>query len=164
MTINDQATRMTARVAPYRDAILKARGLGLTWPDLCAVLGLEASPDRLRAAVRLSVRYSAKQIPLPLDAPTPEPAPPSIPQEQPYQGLDRLLTEYPPATRGVGALVLREFTAIKEARLRGWGWAEIADALGKPRTEARGVANAFARVHRRIEAGELVAPPTVPNL
>lgn len=73
MTISDLATRLTARVAPYRDAIAKARALGLTWADLCSILGLEVSPDRLRTAVRLSVRYGAEQIPLP------EPAPPSAP-------------------------------------------------------------------------------------
>lgn len=76
MTISDRATRLTAKVAPYRDAIARARELGLTWADLCKILGIDASPDRLRTAVRLSVRYGAEQIPLPDPKPeTPPPAP-----------------------------------------------------------------------------------------
>lgn len=75
MTISDRATRLTAKVAPYRDAIARARELGLTWADLCKILELEVSPDRLRTAVRLSVRYgAAEQIPLPEPTPTTAPA------------------------------------------------------------------------------------------
>ncbi len=87
MTISDRATRLTAKVAPYREAILEARALGLTWLDLCAVLGIEPAPDRLRNAVRLSIRYKAAQIQLPESTPEPEPTPeqknaaPSLPQE-----------------------------------------------------------------------------------
>lgn len=75
MTISDRATRLTAKVAPYREAILEARSLGLTWVDLCAVLGIEPAPDRLRNAVKLSVRYKAEQIPLPEPEPVPVAAP-----------------------------------------------------------------------------------------
>ena len=74
--------------------------------------------------------------------------------------LDRLQKDYPPGTRGVGALVLREFVAIGESRSHGWTWAEISVELGKPETAARAVANAFMRVKRRIDAGELVPPGT----
>lgn len=72
--------------------------------------------------------------------------------------IDRLQREYPPGTRGIGALVLSEYTAIRDARSHMWTWGEIAIELGKPEGAARAVANAFARVNRRIEAGELVPP------
>ena len=73
--------------------------------------------------------------------------------------LENLQKEYPPGTRGVSALVLREYGAIKEARLHGWTWAEIAAEMGQSSTGApRALANAFARVTRRIEAGQLVPP------
>lgn len=68
MTIADKATRLTARVAPYRDAITEARKAGLTWGDIATVLGVK-TPDRLRWAVLHSQKYEAAQIPLP----TPEP-------------------------------------------------------------------------------------------
>ena len=71
-------------------------------------------------------------------------------------GLEKLQKEYPPGTRGVGALVLREYGAIKEARLHGWTWAEIAAEMGQ--SAPRALANAFARITRRIEAGQLVPP------
>ncbi len=74
--------------------------------------------------------------------------------------IDRLEKEYPPGTRGIGALTLSEYTAIKAARSHGWRWGEIAVELGKPQSAARAVANAFARVRRRVEAGELVPPGT----
>ena len=72
--------------------------------------------------------------------------------------LDRLQKDYPPGTRGIGALVLREYNAIRESRLHGWRWTEIALELGKQETAARAVANAYARVKKRIDAGELVPP------
>ena len=73
--------------------------------------------------------------------------------------LEKLQREYPPGSRGVGALVLREYGAIKEARRHGWTWAEIATEMGQSSAGAhRALANAFARITRRIEAGQLVPP------
>lgn len=78
------ATRMTARVAPYREAIKAARRAGFTWRDIARALGVE-DPNRLRWAVGHCERYEAEQIPLP--TPEPEPTPeqkntaPSLPQE-----------------------------------------------------------------------------------
>lgn len=63
MPIQDRATRLTARVAPYRDAILTARAGGLTWGDIGRLLGIQ-SPDAVRQAVK-SCQYKAEQIPLP---------------------------------------------------------------------------------------------------
>jgi hypothetical protein len=59
-----KATRLTARVAPYRDAISKARKAGLTWADIGEALGVQ-NPDRLRWAFAHCGRYEADQIPLP---------------------------------------------------------------------------------------------------
>ncbi|MHB8258424.1 MAG: hypothetical protein ACYDHY_14955 [Acidiferrobacterales bacterium] len=63
MTINDQATRLTARVAPYLSAIQEAREAGLTWVDLAKALGVQ-SADRLRWAVK-HCKYKTEQVPLP---------------------------------------------------------------------------------------------------
>jgi hypothetical protein len=62
MTINDQATRLTARVAPYLEAIAKARAAGLTWADIGSVFEVKAR--RLQWAVK-HCRYTAEQRPLP---------------------------------------------------------------------------------------------------
>ena len=76
--------------------------------------------------------------------------------------LEKLQREYPPGSRGVGALVLREYRAIQEARSHGWTWAEIALEMGQSSHGAhRALANAFARITRRIDAGHLV-PPKAP--
>ena len=75
MNMNEQATRLTARVAPFRDAIRAARKAGWTWGDVARALGLNVSPDRIRAAVKFSTRYEIEQIPLPLPEPEPTPAP-----------------------------------------------------------------------------------------
>lgn len=61
--INDRASRLTARVAPFLDAVASARSAGLTWRDLAVVLGV-ASPNALRQAVRCC-KYKADQLPLP---------------------------------------------------------------------------------------------------
>lgn len=63
MPIQDRASRQTARVAPYLDAITTARKAGLTWRDLAEVLGVQ-SPGALRQAVK-SCKYKAEQIALP---------------------------------------------------------------------------------------------------
>ena len=68
MTINDQATRLTARVAPYLEAIAKARAAGLTWADIGHVFQVKAR--RLQWAVK-HCRYTTEQKPLP------EPEPPA---------------------------------------------------------------------------------------
>ncbi len=72
------ATRMTARVAPYREAIKAARRAGFTWRDIARALGVE-DPNRLRWAVGHCERYEAEQIPLP----TPEPEPTTAAQKVP---------------------------------------------------------------------------------
>lgn len=67
MGIESQATRLTARIAPYKDAISKAREAGLTWGDLARLFGT-VHPDRLRWAHK-HCKYAAEQIPLPERAP-----------------------------------------------------------------------------------------------
>lgn len=61
---DDLATRLTARVAPYRDAITAARKAGLTWRDLTNVFGC-VKPNRLRWAYLHCDKYEAEQVPLP---------------------------------------------------------------------------------------------------
>lgn len=61
--MTNNITRATAQVAPYLEAITKAREAGLTWGDIAARLGIE-SPDRVRWAAG-HCRYKAEQIPLP---------------------------------------------------------------------------------------------------
>ena len=67
MTINDHATRLTARVAPYLEAITKARAAGLTWADIGRLFDVKAR--RLQWAVK-HCRYTAEQKPLPEPAST----------------------------------------------------------------------------------------------
>ncbi len=75
MAISTQdATRLTARIAPYLDAIREAREVGLTWGDVARRLDI-SSPYALRKAV-LRCRYVVEQVPLP---PPKEPAPRSAP-------------------------------------------------------------------------------------
>ena len=59
----DQATRMTARVAPYIEAIRKARDAGFTWADIARAIGAQDG-ETVRRAVRIC-KYKAEQIPLP---------------------------------------------------------------------------------------------------
>ena len=59
----DKATRMTARVAPYLDAIGKARGAGFTWADIAQAIGA-SNGETVRRAVRIC-KYRTEQIPLP---------------------------------------------------------------------------------------------------
>lgn len=63
MTIHDHATRLTAQVAPFLDAIKSARAGGLMWGDIGGLLGIK-SGDALRQAVK-KCRYVADQVPLP---------------------------------------------------------------------------------------------------
>ena len=59
----DKATRMTARVAPYLEAIGKARAAGFTWTDIAQAIGA-SSGETVRRAVRIC-KYKTDQIPLP---------------------------------------------------------------------------------------------------
>jgi hypothetical protein len=68
-----------------------------------------------------------------------------------------LARTYPDPTRGIGLLVLREFRHIQRARARGWKWPEVAASLGYP-GHGRSVAQAFARVKKRVDAQTLEAP------
>ncbi len=79
----DKATRMTARVAPYLDAIGKARGAGFTWADIAQAIGA-SNGETVRRAVRIC-KYKTDQIPLPERKAKPEtPAPVAArPQNQP---------------------------------------------------------------------------------
>lgn len=61
--LNDKASRLTARVAPYLVAIAAARAGGLTWADIGRSLGV-ASPGALRQAVA-KCPYKTEQAPLP---------------------------------------------------------------------------------------------------
>ena len=63
MALNDVATRMTARVAPYLQAIVQARKAGLTWADIGRLLGIEKA-DALRQAVK-QCKWVIEQQPLP---------------------------------------------------------------------------------------------------
>ena len=55
-------SRLRARVAPYKEAIAKARAAGATWGDIGKLLG--AGDRQVRLAVK-HCRYEATQIPLP---------------------------------------------------------------------------------------------------
>ena len=75
------------------------------------------------------------------------------------KNLNDLTRTYPDPARGLRALVLREFHQIRTARRRGWTWPEIAAVLEKP-VPPRSLATAFARVARRVAAGDLEPPAT----
>ncbi len=72
--------------------------------------------------------------------------------------LASLARNYPPGSRGLGTLVLREYTQIVAARQRGWAWKDIAGGMDLPETKAKALAEAFRRVHARVESGQLTAP------
>lgn len=75
MLVSDRSSRLTVRIAPYRDAIHEARRVGLTWADLARIFGVRA--DRLRWAALNCDRYAseAAQLPLP-ESVAPMPSPP----------------------------------------------------------------------------------------
>ncbi len=81
-SLSDRATRLTARVAPYQEAITAARAAGLTWADIARALGVQAPPAAVRQAVK-RCRYEAAQIPLP--EPQQAAQPPARTQVQPSQ-------------------------------------------------------------------------------
>ena len=72
--------------------------------------------------------------------------------------LANLAKNYPPGSRGLGVLILREYAQIESARQRGWCWKDIAEGMNLPGAKAKALAEAFRRVARRIAAGRLVAP------
>ena len=77
------------------------------------------------------------------------------------ENLASLAKNYPPGSRGLGVLVLREYAQIESARQRGWAWKDIAGGMSLPETRAKALAEAFRRVARRIAAGQLTAPGPV---
>ena len=70
--------------------------------------------------------------------------------------IDELIRDYPPVTRGLGALVLREYPRIVAARAHGWRWAEIAASLDL--ADGRALAAAYRRVRKKVEDGRLTPP------
>jgi hypothetical protein len=76
--------------------------------------------------------------------------------------LTALTQTYPDPSRGIRALVLREYEKIQAARRRGWTWPEIAAALGKT-GQARSVSTAFSRVKKRVLAGDLEPAKSQPG-
>ena len=73
------------------------------------------------------------------------------------EGVKGLVERGPNPSRGLTSLVLREYPDILEARSLGWGWAEIAEALGRPGAGKR-VAKAFHATQARVERGVLKPP------
>ena len=76
--------------------------------------------------------------------------------------LTALTQTYPDPSRGIRALVLREYEKIQAARRRSWTWPEIAAALGKT-GQARSVSTAFSRVKKRVLAGDLEPAKSQPG-
>ncbi len=73
--------------------------------------------------------------------------------------LADLASNYPPGSRGLGILVLREYAQITSARRHGWSWADIAQAMDLDAQKAKPLAEAYRRVTQRIASGQLTAPP-----
>ena len=70
--------------------------------------------------------------------------------------LRRLLTTDPPRRGKVYSMVKENFSAIRAARLRGWGWRDIAREFGMPGHE-NSMTVAFCRIKR--ERGSSVRQP-----
>ena len=62
---DEGTTKLTARVAPYLEAISEARRLGWSWADIAKRVAPQALPVSVKSAVRLC-RYKAEQRPLPI--------------------------------------------------------------------------------------------------
>lgn len=60
----DGPAKITARVAPFLDAIRQARSAGWGWREITDRVALGANPDAIRSAVK-KCRYSVEQLPLP---------------------------------------------------------------------------------------------------
>lgn len=73
--------------------------------------------------------------------------------------LADLASHYPPGSRGLGTLILREYAQITAARRHGWSWADIAQAMDLDAQKAKPLAEAYRRVAQRIASGQLTAPP-----
>ena len=71
---------------------------------------------------------------------------------------ERLLTDYPPSTRGLAAIALREHATIAVARGKGWQWRDIAIALGVHTDKARQLSDSYRNICRQVEAGKLTPP------
>ncbi|WP_297389312.1 hypothetical protein [Acidiferrobacter sp.] len=61
---------MTAKVAPYLEAIRKARDAGFTWSDIARAIGA-SNGETVRRAVRIC-KYKTDQIPIPERRANPE--------------------------------------------------------------------------------------------
>lgn len=72
-------------------------------------------------------------------------------------GLKGLIAQGVNPSRGLTSRVLAEYHDIVEARSLGWGWAEIAAALGRPGAGKR-VAKAFHATQNRVARGVLKPP------
>ena len=73
------------------------------------------------------------------------------------EGVKGLVERGPNPARGLTSLVLREYHDILEARALGWGWGQIAEALGRPGAGKR-VAKAFYATQARVQRGVLKSP------
>jgi len=62
--MDESAMRLTARVAPYLDAIKQKRAAGWRWKDIKLALGFACSDHALAQAVK-RCRWVAEQKPLP---------------------------------------------------------------------------------------------------
>lgn len=83
----NQPTRLTARVAPFRDAIAAARAAGYTWADLARALGV-ANATSLRRAWARCGRYQIEQQSLP-DPSKDKEGQKATPQQAPTIGAGR---------------------------------------------------------------------------
>ena len=73
--------------------------------------------------------------------------------------LQDLLAKGPPLNRGLRGLVLARYHEITQARHQLWQWGEIAEALDLLPTMGPSMGEAYRRVKKRIQAGELEPPP-----
>ena len=115
MTINDQATRLTARVAPYLEAIATARAAGLTWGDIGSVFEVKAR--RLQWAVK-HCRYTAEQKPLPEPASTAAKPVPRASTQPPKAALAAPPLPPPPGQRPVATDQMSELDRIRAEFVR----------------------------------------------
>ena len=63
----------------------------------------------------------------------------------------------PNPARGLQSVILSNYSAIANARQQLWGWAAIAEALGRP-GQAVAVCKAFHRIDNQIQKGKLKVP------
>ena len=68
------------------------------------------------------------------------------------ENIANLARNYPPGSRGLGVLVLREYAQIESARQRGWAWKDITGGHESPRNKGQGTRRsvpAGCPAHRR---------------